>query len=258
MRSASPRRIAATPSRSTRSGLSPKRTASAVEPSSATARIRKVAASAYSKRAIWVSITSALAATWTRKRPSSPSSISRWIILQRLVAGADDIAAFDPLALGLRVVVVEARQLGGEERARGADVGMRQVEPGDLPIPAGEGELELRVDDGGRARLRVVAGRRDIGDQRLEIDAELLVEIRLRGTGVERGETEPGEHQDRRTPEGGGDEQPRGDRLRVERLAQGHQSQTAGATRRCQLALLRLARVAAPVPPATSGSGSTT
>ena len=60
MRSASPRRIAVDPRRSARSGRRPKRTASAIGPISSSASSRKVAPSAYSKCAIWVSIASAL------------------------------------------------------------------------------------------------------------------------------------------------------------------------------------------------------
>jgi hypothetical protein len=122
---------------------------------------------------------------------------------------------------------------------------MGQVEAGDLPVPAGEGELELRVDDRQRAALELVARRRDVGDQGLQIDAELLVEIRFGRARVERRQAEPGDEEDRRTPERGGDEQPRSDRLSVERLADGRQSEPAAAGRSGQWALLCLAPVSA-------------
>ena len=70
-------------------------------------------------------ITSALAATCTRKRPSSPASISRCDHAQRLVAGPVDIAAPDAVAVVGGVGVAEARQLGAEQRMRGADFGRR-------------------------------------------------------------------------------------------------------------------------------------
>ena len=126
-----------------------------------------------------VSITSALAATWTRKRPSSPASISRSIMRSGLSPGPIDIAARDAVALRLRVVVAEARQLVANSEREVRISGCGSVEPGDLPIPAGEGELELRIDDRRARRAAARRRRRDIGDQRLEIDAELLVEIRL-------------------------------------------------------------------------------
>jgi hypothetical protein len=80
---------------------------------------------------------------------------------------------------------------------------MGQVEAGDLPVPAGEGELELGVDDRQRAALELVVRRCDVGDQGLQIDAELFVEIRLGGARVERRQAKPGDDQDRRTPERG-------------------------------------------------------
>ena len=120
---------------------------------------------------------------------------------------------------------------------------MRQVEASDLPVPAGEGELELGVDQRRLTALEFVAHRGDVGDQRLEIDAELIVEIRLGRARVERRQAEAGDDENRRTPEGGGDEQPRGDRLGVERLADGRQPKAEG--RRDQRALLRLAPVSA-------------
>jgi hypothetical protein len=122
---------------------------------------------------------------------------------------------------------------------------MGRIEAGDLPIPAGEGELELRIDDRQRAALELVARRRDIGDQGLQIDAELLVEIRFGRARVERRQPQPGDDEDRRTPEGGRDEQPRRDRLGVERFADGRQSEPAAAGRNGQRALLRLAPVSA-------------
>jgi hypothetical protein len=127
---------------------------------------------------------------------------------------------------------------------------MRRVEAGDLPVPSGEGELELWIDDRQRAALEFVATRPDVGDQGLQIDAELLVEIRFGRARVERRQSEPGDDEDRRAPERGRDEQPRRDRLGVERLADGRQPEPAAAGRSSQRAPLRLA--------AASASGSIT
>jgi hypothetical protein len=135
--------------------------------------------------------------------------------------------------------------LRGEQRARGADLGTRQIEAGDLPVPAGESELELRIYDRRLAALALIARRGDVGDQGLEIDAELLVEIRFGRAGVERRQPEAGDDEDRRTPERGGDEQPRSDRLSVERLADGRESEPAAAQRSSQRALLCLAPLSA-------------
>jgi hypothetical protein len=125
---------------------------------------------------------------------------------------------------------------------------MRQIEAGDLPVPAGKGELELRVDDRRRAALELVMRRGDVGDQGLQIDAQLLVEIRFGRARVERRQAEPGGEEDQRAPERGGDKQPRSDRLGVERLADGRQPESAATGRSGQRALLRL--------PAESASGS--
>ena len=165
---------------------------------------------------------------------------------QRLVAGPDDIAAPDR-PRGRSIASPPAR-LGNcvansEREVRISGCGRSSA--GDLPVPAGEGELELRVDDRQRAALELVVGRGDIGDQRLQIDAELLVEIRFGRARVERRQAEPGDDQDRRTPERGGHEQPRSDRLGVERLADGRQSEPAAAERSGQRALLRLAPLSA-------------
>jgi hypothetical protein len=120
-----------------------------------------------------------------------------------------------------------------------------QVKARDLPVPAGKGEFELRVDDRQRAAFELVARRRDIGDQGFQIDAELLVEIRFGRARVERRQAEPSGKEDQRTPERSGDEQPRGDRLGVERLADGRQPETTAAEPSGQRAPLRLAAASA-------------
>ncbi len=96
---------------------------------------------------------------------------------QLVVAWPDRVAAKD------RAVIVpdrdQLRQLGREERLRGADFRRIHVGAGDLPVPAGERELELGRDGRGCSRLPLLVRDRDIGDQRFEIDPKLVVEIGL-------------------------------------------------------------------------------
>ena len=102
---------------------------------------------------------------------------------QRPVVGPGGVAAPRAPHAGLDAEVGEPRQAGGEQGARGADVRARAVLPGDLPVPARQRQLELRVAEvAGVARLRIAAfgvvrlvgG--DVGDERAKIDAEPLVE----------------------------------------------------------------------------------
>ena len=76
-----------------------------------------------------------------------------------------------------------------EQRLRRPDLRRTCVQPRDLPVPAREGEFELGRDFGRRRAFPLVAGKR-VGDQRLQVDAELIVEIRLRPTRVERAEAQ--------------------------------------------------------------------
>ena len=106
---------------------------------------------------------------------------------------------------------------------------MRHVEPGDLPVPAGEGEFELRLDDRQRAALGSSRAEATSATSALQIDAELLVEIRLGRARVERRQAEPGDDEDRacsRTRRRGtAATRSRG----VERLADGRQPEPAAA-----------------------------
>jgi hypothetical protein len=71
----------------------------------------------------------------------------------------------------------QLRQLGREQRLRGADFRWIHIGAGDLPVPARECELELRRNRRRRAGLPFVIRQRDIGDQRFKIDPKLVVEI---------------------------------------------------------------------------------
>ena len=154
---ASPRRIAATPSRSTRSGRRPKRTASAVEPMSASASVRKVAGQrpfeAPLLRLDHVGVGGDL--------DEEAALVARVDLAldhaQLMAARSDDIAAQD-----LAVVFADGDEMGklrGEQRLRGPDLRRIDVEAGDLPVPAGEGELELRRDRRRARALRLVVRR---------------------------------------------------------------------------------------------------
>ena len=118
---------------------------------------------------------------------------------QLMPARADRIAAEN------RAVIVpdrdQLRQLGREQRLRGADFRRVHIGAGDLPVPARERELELRRDRRLGARLPLFTWDRDIGDQRFEIDAELVVEIGLAPLLVERAQAEPREREDQDAPE---------------------------------------------------------
>ena len=112
----------------------------------------------------------------------------------------------DPVAAEDRAVIFADRhemgKLGRKQRLRRPDLRRVHVDAGDLPVPAGIGELELRGDRRGRPAFSLLAGNRHIGDQRLEIDFELIVEIGFRPARVERAQAQAGENQDERAPEG--------------------------------------------------------
>ncbi len=215
MRSASPRRMAMRPSRRRRNGRSPKRTASAVEPISAAASDRNVALSAYSNCTTCARITSALAATCNEIAPLLAGVDHALDHAQRLVAGSADIAAENIVGVGGRGG--QTLELRAEQRFRGADFGRRLVEPGDLPIPAGEGEFELRRDNRRRRGVALFRGDRDIGDERLCVKLQRVVEIVFRRASVQRAEADAGEYEDRGAPERSRQEQSRRDRASLQK-----------------------------------------
>ena len=112
----------------------------------------------------------------------------------------------------------QLRQLGREQRLRGANFRRVHVGAGNLPVPAGEGEFELRRDRRRSRRLPLFSRDGDIGDQRLEIDAKLVVEIGLAPLLVERAQTKPCEREDEDAPERRREKKARSDRTRAKRL----------------------------------------
>ena len=197
-------------------GCRPNRTASAVEPISASASVRKVAASAHSKLRSWRLDHVGVGGDLHQEAPVVAGVDLALDHPQLMPARADRVAAQN------RAVIVpdrdELRQLGREQRLRGADFRRVHVGAGDLPVPARERELELRRDRRRRRGLPLFVRDRDIGDQRFEIDAELVVEIGLGPLLVERAQAQPGEREDEDAPERRREKKARSDRPRAERL----------------------------------------
>ena len=107
---------------------------------------------------------------------------------QFVSAGSDDIAAENVAVI--RRYGDEMGQLRGEKRRGGPDFRGVGVHASDLPVPPGKGEFELRRDSHrGRRRALGLLACRQIGDQRLQIDAELVIEIGLSPAGVERAQS---------------------------------------------------------------------
>ena len=125
---------------------------------------------------------------------------SRHVALARSVRG------------GLHVHVFEMRQAGVPQRARRAHLGLRRRQLGDLPVPAGQRQLEQRLAERLRDLLALLR-RRHVGDQRAEIDAEPAVERALDAVAVERGQHDAGDEQDDDRHRGGGNEQAQRERI---------------------------------------------
>ena len=126
---------------------------------------------------------------------------------QPLVLGPRHIALARAVRPGGNAAVLQMRQAGVPQRARGAHVVLVGIEPRHLPVPARQRQLEQRLAE----RLReFVAGflrRGDVGDQRAQIDAEPAVEGALHRLAVDRGQHDAGDEQDDHRPGGGRDEQ---------------------------------------------------
>ena len=100
---------------------------------------------------------------------------------QGLPFGAVDIAEADAGRGQLGALLLELRQLLVPQRARRARLRLLGVGAGDLPVPAGQRQLEQRLAE----RLELVVGRLvrggDVGDQRAQIEIEPAVEGALGG-----------------------------------------------------------------------------
>ena len=86
----------------------------------------------------------------------------------------------------------------GARRTASARRGCRRadVEPGDLPVPARKRQFELRLAQLARRRTCPHRGAKRFGDQRAQIDAELLVERRLGRLAIQRRQDQTGQGQD--------------------------------------------------------------
>ena len=125
---------------------------------------------------------------------------------QALVLGARHVALARAVRGGRHVQLLEVGQAGVPQRARGAHLRLRRGEPRHLPVPAGQRQFEQRFAER-LGELLAFLGRRDVGDQRPEIDAEPAVERTLGALAVERREHDPGDQQDDDGHGGRGNEQ---------------------------------------------------
>ena len=97
--------------------------------------------------------------------------------------------------------IFEVRQSRIPERTRGTHIGIRSVEPRDLPVPARERQFEQRLAERlGKFVARFVGGG-DVGHQRAQIDTEAAVKRAFHRRTVERGQHDSGDDQDHHDPE---------------------------------------------------------
>jgi hypothetical protein len=208
--------MAATPSRRTRSGRRPNRTASAVEPISASASARNVAASAVSKLSS-LGLDHVGVGGDLHQESSVVAGVDLALDHPELMSARSDRIAAQNVAV-IAPDRDQLRQLSREQRLRGANFRWVHIGACDLPIPARERELELRRDRRRSRSLPLFIRDRDIGDQRFEIDAELVVEIGLAPLLVERAQAQPREREDQDAPERRREKKARSDRTCAQRL----------------------------------------
>ena len=116
--------------------------------------------------------------------------------------------------------VGEMRQRCIPQRARRAHIGRRRVEPRHLPIPARERQIEQRLADGLRKLVDVLLGRRDIGDEGAQIDAEPAVERALHRRAIDRRQHDAGDDENHHGPGRRREEQPKRERIKTHCPAQ--------------------------------------
>ena len=173
----------------------------------------KVATSARSKEAISSSISNASPATATKYRPSSPRSMERSISRNFCSSGPWHVADARAAASDGCVAAFEMRQTAVPQRARGARFRLGRIKPGDLPIPAGERQVEQRLAERLREFVVGILGRGEIGDQRAQIAVEAMIEGALDRLAVERGQYQPGHQEDHDDPAGRQQKQPQRKRI---------------------------------------------
>ena len=195
------------------SGARPNRTWNSVVSRSTAASTRKVVMMAPSKARTSSSSSAASPPTATRKRPSSPRSTSRSTEPQPLVFRPLHVALAAAVGIGRDILFAEMRQPAIPQRARRGHLGLGAVEPRHLPVPARQRQLEQRLAEHLPGLLDRDVRRGEVGDQRLEIDAEAAVERALDRVAVEPGQHEAGDEQDEDGPDRRRKKQPQRKRI---------------------------------------------
>ncbi len=126
---------------------------------------------------------------------------------QLLILGPGHVALARTVGSGGDAAVLQMRQAGVPERARGAHVVLVGIEPRHLPVPARQRQLEQRLAERLREFLARFLRRGDVGYQRAQIDAESAVEGALLRLAIDRGQHDAGDDEDDHRPGGGRDEQ---------------------------------------------------
>ncbi len=127
---------------------------------------------------------------------------------QPLVLGAGDVAVAGAVGADGRHGIVDNRQVAVPQRARRTHIGLRRAEPGDLPVPARQRQIEQRLAERRLGAIGRLLRRHHVGHQRAQIDAEPAVERALDGLAIDRGEDDAGGEQDDDRPCGRRQEQP--------------------------------------------------
>jgi hypothetical protein len=138
---------------------------------------------------------------------------------QALVFRARHIGAARPVVGRRHPHVGEMRQAGIPQRARRAHLRPRRVEAGELPVPAGQRQVELRLAERLRGAFAGIVGRRHLGHQGAQKHVEPAIERALDRVAIERGEHEAGDQQDDARPAGRRQEETKGERVSAHRSA---------------------------------------
>ena len=154
---------------------------------------------------------------------------------QALVLGAVDIALAGAARRGGGGAIVEMGERGIPQRARGAQLRPRGIEPRHLPVPARQRQLEQRLAERLREALHRIVGRRDVRDQRAQIDLQPAVESALDGGAVDAGQDDAGHDQDHHDPGGRRKEQSQRERISAHRAGRADsRGRARSGSRRCR------------------------
>ena len=127
---------------------------------------------------------------------------------QPLVLGAGHVAVAGAVGADRRHGIVEHRQVAVPQRARGTHIGLGRAEPGDLPVPARQRQIEQRLAERRLGAIGRLLRCHHVGDERAQIDAEAAVERALHRLAIDRGQDDAGGEQDDDRPRGRRQEQP--------------------------------------------------